>query len=341
MTNGDQTPKVGVNEENKPAGSLVTGLAALTAVLTAAGVVGGVVGRMVGESPVLFGLAVGLSLFAGLLGILAGLFTSSKSWEARLLVASNVVLFMGLLFGVVGAIQVWSNTRAPTVTATAEAAANGEFLNVTVKDSGLDSKEHVRLLVEPLHLRSEVDEAGDERRVLKPGRSIYSAWLGSDEDGDLDHTARVRLPLDLSGYVGARAYLDEPSRTCYSDPGEAEGCVAAAVPRARERLQLSAEWGERNRTLTVKLEARNIPARRIRLRALGHPRRGKSMRRELAFWRLAPDGYGSFDRSVVIPGVRRFRTVCIVASTRGHGRCPPRERTQRSAVWVRYRVPRG
>jgi hypothetical protein len=301
--------------------------------------VGGVVGRMVGEVPELFGAALVLSIFAGLLGIVAGLFTSSKLLEKVLLILSNLVLFAGLVCGVFGAAKVWSNTRAPTVTAVAE-RTNGElFLNVSVKGSGLDSKEHVRLLVEPLHRTAEVGGDGNERRVLEPGRHIYSAWLGSDDDGDLDHTAKVRLPSTLTGYVGARAFLETPSKTCYADPGEVEGCVSIALRRDPPRLQLSAGWGKRARRLRVHLEATHVSAGIVRLRALGSLQRKKPMRRELASWRLAPELDGSFDRSLAIPKVRSFASVCVVATTGGHGRCPPRQRDLKRAVWVRYRVP--
>jgi hypothetical protein len=332
-----ETAKVGINDDNKPAGSLVAGLAALTAVLGAAGVVGGVVGRMVGEHPLDFALALGLVLIAGLLGVIAGLFAGNKTLERVLLIASNLLLLAGLLFGMIGAIRVWSDTRVPSVTATPVRTADGTFLNVTVKDSGLNSTEHVKLLVEPLHYVTDNDRSDGERRILAPRRAIYSASLGSNEDGKVDHTAKVRLPPNITGYVGARAYLGGLPTGCYASPARADGCISVAILQDPERPQLSAAWSK-GKTLKVRLKARDIYLRTVRLRVVGKTSRAKSGWREVAYWELAPDANGVFDRSLTIPTVRHFAKVCIVASTVRYERCPPRRGTGDDLTWVRYSV---
>jgi hypothetical protein len=332
-----ETSAIGIADSNKPASSLVAGLGALTAVLAAAGVVGGVVGRMIGEHPLVFAVALGLILLAGLLGVIAGLFTRDDGLERTLLIASNLLLLAGLFFGGIGAIRVWSDTRVPSVTATPERTADGTFLNVSVKDSGLNSTEHVKLLVEPLHLVTDSDSDGGERRMLAPRRAIYSASLGSNEDGKVDHSVRVQLPPNLTGYVGARAYLGDLPSGCYAKPGRADGCISVAVMHDPERPQLSATWRGRKK-LTINLKARDIYPRTVRLRALGRTSGKKPQWRELAFWDLAPDANGGFNRSLRLADVSRFAKVCIVASSKRRQSCPP-VRAHSDVAWVRYRVP--
>lgn len=328
----ETTPQVGVNPDNKPAATLVSGLAALGTVLAAAGVTEGVVPRMVGEEGFWFGLAVAGTLLAGLCGVLAALFAKRKRRERYLLVASNVLLLLGLMSGLIGAILVWSSTRVPTLTATPETTARGTFLNVTVKDTGLDSREHLALLVEPLRVvRDPNAEAGT---LLRPGRAIYSASLGSDENGKIDQSIKVRLPDGFQGYVGARAFTGGLPKGCYAK-NRADGCISARLINVPERPQLKTRWDRRGKRLRVSLAAHQIFGQTLTLRVLG---RRASKWREVAHWNLAPNAGGSFSHGYSV-GMKRFRSACVVASTSAQKRCHPRAGDRRS-VWVRYRVLR-
>jgi hypothetical protein len=336
----DETQRVGVSDEAKPAVPFVAGLGSLAAVFAAAGVIDGVVGRMVGETPVLFGLALFLPVLAGFLTAFAALVTKSKLLELISLIASNVLLLAGLAFGVVGAVKVWSDTRLPSVAASSERTAKGTFLNVTVKDSGLDSSEHVTLLVEPLVYGNR--RFGSDPSKLYPQGAIYAASLGSDDDGKLNHSARVRLPAGFSGHVGARAYLGKLPRGCYERADATDGCVSEAVLADREPPQLAVHWRHGGRQLQIRVSARGIGRARLRLAAFAMRSHGKRRWREIAMWDLPASASGDFVREFVADRLRNAPAVCVVASTAGRQTCPPSaKRRARDTAWVRYRRPGG
>jgi hypothetical protein len=322
----ETTSKVGVNPENKPAATVASGLAALGTVLAAAGITEGVVSRMAREEGVLFGIAIGATLVAGLFGVFAALFANKRRWERWLLIASNLVLLAGFIFGAIGAIRVWDSTRVPTLTAAPEITPTATFLNVTVKGSGLDSREHVALLVEPLR-------AGHDG-LIPAGHPLYTASLGSDDDGKVDQVIKVRLPDGFNGYIGTRAFTGALPKGCYAD-GESDGCISSKLIVVPERPQLKATWGSHGTRLRVLLKAQQIYGQTMSLRVLG--RRGSKWH-EIAHWRLAPSSAGSFARGYTVRKVKRWNAVCIVASTSNAKRCPPRPQDARS-VWARYRVP--
>jgi hypothetical protein len=322
----DKTARVGVNRENKPAATVVSGVAALGTVLAAAGISEGVVGRMAREEEFWFALAFIAALLAGLLGVIAALFTTQMKRERGLLVASNILLFVGLAAGAYGAARVWSSTRVPSVTATPQVTTAGTFLNVNVKDSGLDSREHVTLLVEPLVVRS---------RHLRPLGTVYSASLGSDDDGKIDRTVRVRLRDGYQGFIGVRAYTGALPTGCYQNSRSA-GCIVNEVVNLPERPQLKTHWNKGGKSMTVSVSARQVPGRDLSMRVLG--RRGRSNWREVAYWHLAPADGGAFQRSYVVRGIRALKALCVVASTSGKTSCPPRPGDP-NTVWARYRMP--
>jgi hypothetical protein len=247
------------------------------------------------------------------------------------LIASNVLLLAGLLCGLIGAIRVWNSTRVPTVTAAPQITRTGTFLNVVVKDSGLDSGEHVTLLVEPLHVVADPNSRGT---ILSPGRAIYSASLGSDDNGKVDQAVKVRLPDGFQGYLGARAFTGDLPKGCYAK-SKSDGCISAKLIDVPERPQLKTNWGWHGRRLRILLGAHQIYGQTVTLRIFG--RRGSKWH-EIAYWQLAPASAGSFSRGYSVSGMKGWKAVCIVASTSGQRRCPPRADDPRT-VWVRYRAP--
>jgi hypothetical protein len=346
---GEQTPddpgagKLGVAPNNRPALTFAGALALLTTLLTAAGVTDGVVGRMFGESPVLIGIAVGLALLGALLSIVAGLFTDSKKHpkgERWLLTGSNLVLFVGLCLGIYAATRVWSNTRAPTLTADMANAEGSTRIDLTAKASGLDSKEHMKIVVEQLGAGRENDSHGNEVGTLRGVKgTIYSAWIGSTEDGKVEYETSVRVPPHVTGKIGARAFVGKGSANCYKEPGEDEACVEVTIPHDPETLQLTAGWGSSKEALAGSLKARNIPELKVYMRAIGQVRGTRTTNRLMEIWQLTPDVNGHFDRTFTIHGVKRFTWVCIVAGTQVVKRCPPRQGERKNVVWSRYRVP--
>ena len=336
QSGAQDSAKAGVGDQ--PAGFLAAGLAAVTGVLTAAGVAGDVVGRMVGEKPWLFAAGLSCVLFGGTLAVVASLLRKRPTRTTRrFLLGANFFLFAGLVCMVFAAVGVWSDTRRPSVTATPEQTTAGTFLAVSVKDSGLDSSERVTVLVESLRRGAAPRTRGV---VLRHAAPIYSASLGSSDDGKVDHAVRLKLPAGFTGYVGARAYLGSDLPVdCYEAPARGQGCVVAAVTRDIERPQLSAALGPGGRTLVVGVTARDTPASTMALRVLGTTGAAPHRWREVASWRLAAGANGEFRRAVTVPGIARYARICAAASMVEMPRCGMAGRGSSRTAWVRYRVP--
>jgi len=333
----DTTDRVGISEAAKPAVPFVAGLASLTAVLGAAGVAEGVVPRMVGETPVSFGLALFCIVLAGFLTVIAGLVTRSKLVELVSLIASNILLLVGLGFGIIGAVKVWSETRVPSVTADEQHTRRGTFLRVAVRGSGLGSQERITLRVERLAYGD--GKAGRQKgQLYGAGTPFYSASLGSDDDGKLNHVARVRLPPGFSGLFGVRAHAGALPKGCYSGDSS-DGCITGGIYPDGDAPQLRVHWRRRYGVLVVRVRARGGPER-VWMRAMAQ-RSGKRRWRELATWRLPPGANGNFARRLRLPGLAGMGRLCVVASTARRETCPPQPDAERiRTAWVRYRATR-
>jgi hypothetical protein len=324
--------KPSVERQNRDAFSVTAGLGALTAVLAAAGFAAGDVGKVASEETGAFLIALIAAISFGFLTFAAGLIKNHPQRERQLFVGANVVLLIGLIAGVVGAVLVSSNTRAPVVTASSEQSAAGPFVKVTVKDSGLNAFEIIRVRVEHLHRVGRNSE-------LVQDEPFYSSTQGSDSDGKVDATINVPLPPDVVGLVRARAFLGNSSKGCDAHQNTTS-CVMINVLRGPESPQLSTRF--RGSTLLVSVTARDVTNRRMTMRAFGLTGPGKKRKPvELAVWSLTPDAGGAFRRQVAIRKTSLYHAVCVVASTRGAAatrRCPPRL-SKRTDSWIRYRIP--
>src|SRR4029079_18848587 len=186
------------------------------------------------------------------------------------------------------------------------------LVSVSVHDIGLRSTDHIVVEVEQL-VRTP-GAHGDE--AWAAGEPLYGASLGPNASGEIDHTVNLSLPAGDFDDLGARAWVGDEPRPCYTR-GNTTGCVRVHVPRPPERPQLAVDWETfvRAPRLLIRLKARNLPqrsARSMTLRVFGVAP-GQPLR-NLAEWSLAADADGVFDRRLSVVVGHAFTDVCVVAS---------------------------
>jgi hypothetical protein len=316
------------------AGFLLASLPALGAVFTALAITGDIVGRMARDHPIASFAAFGSASFAVFLGAVAAFGLREGSRAERIAVDVGIgMLGAGLVVGVYAGIRTWGDRTEPSIAVRATGAST---VAVTVRDSGLRSDDHVGVEVDQL-LR--VEPASGKLR-WKVGQPLYSASLGPDGSGKLDHTFTLTLPAGDFDDLGAQAWIGAGPRPCNT---KTTGCVRVHIPHRQEWPQLAATWETYVRAprLLVTLRARNLtiggePS--IKLRAYGLAP-GQPYR-TLAEWSLAPDADGRFDRRVAVVVGHAFTDVCVVAST--STREPPCPApAENGTVWLRLAVPAG
>jgi hypothetical protein len=313
---------------------LLAALPALGALLTALAITGDLVGRMARNHPVASFAAFGCAALAVFLGAVAafGLREGSPE-ERRVLYVGLGVLGAGLVFTVYAGITTWGDRPQPSITITPK---RGSVVAVSVRGIGLRSSEH--MVVEVEQLLRVTDRQG--RHSWKPGQPLYGASLGPDSSGEIEQTVDLLLPAGDFDDVGARAWVGNEPRPCYTS-GTTTGCVRVHIPRPPERPQLSVDWETfvRAPRLLIRLKARNLPQRPTRsmtLRVYGIAV-GQSPR-NLAEWSLAPDAEGVFDRRLSVVVGHAFSDVCVVASiSKREPTCPPP--VERGTVWTQLAVP--
>jgi hypothetical protein len=321
-------------EAKGAAGFLLAALPALGALLTALALSGDLIGRMARNHPLASFGAFGCAALAVFLGAVAAYGLQEGSHEERGVVLLGIlVLGAALVFGVYAGVETWGDRAQPSITVTPK---SGSLVGVAVHGSGLRSSEHIVVEVEQL-LRGADDEG---RLTWRPGQPLYGASLGPDGSGEIDQTVNLTLPAGDFDDLGARAWVGDEPRPCYTR-GNTTGCVRVHIPRPPERPQLSAVWETfvRAPRLLVRLKARNLPQRPSRsmtLRVFGLV--PGNTRRVLAEWSLAPNAVGEFDRSLAVVIGRSYSDVCVVASTSTpEPECPAPvdDRT----VWLQLAVP--
>jgi hypothetical protein len=316
------------------AGFLLASLPALGAVFTALAITGDIVGRMARDHPVASFGAFGSAALAVFLGAVAAFGLREGSLAERIAVELGIgVLGAALVVGVYAGIRTWGDRTEPSI---AVRSTGGSTVAVSVHDSGLRASDHVGVEVDQL-LR--VEHAGGKLR-WKVGRPLYSASLGPDASGKLDHTFTLTLPAGDFDDLGAQAWIGSGPRPCST---ATTGCVRVHIPHRQEWPQLAATWETYVRAprLLVTLRARNLangrePSMTLRVYGLapGQPYR------TLAEWSLAPDGEGRFDRRLAVVVGHAFTDVCIVASTSTREpQCPAP--VEHGTVWTRLAVPSG
>jgi hypothetical protein len=313
---------------------LLAALPALGALLTALAITGDLVGRMARNHPVSTFAAFGCAALAVFLGAVAafGLRENSQE-ERRVLHLGLVVLGTGLLFTVYAGVTTWGDRPQPSITVTPK---RGSVVALSVRGIGLRSSEH--MVVEVEQLLRVTDEHG--RHSWKPGQPLYGASLGPDGSGEIEQTVDLTLPAGDFDDVGARAWVGDEPRPCYTK-GNTTGCVRVHIPRPPERPQLSVDWETfvKAPRLLIRLKARNLPQRSARTMTLrvygilaGQPVRN------LARWSLAPDAEGLFNQRLSVVVGHAYSDVCIVASiAMREPPCPAP--VERGTVWTQLAVP--
>jgi hypothetical protein len=307
-------------EAKGAAGFLLAALPALGALLTALAISGDLIGRMARNHPLASFGAFGSAAVAVFLGAIAAYGLQEGSREERgVLSVGILVLGAALVFGVYAGVETWGDRAQPSITVTPK---SGSLVAVSVRGIGLRSSDHIVVEVEQL-LR------GADRQ----GRPTW-------QPGQIEHTVNLSLPAGDFDDLGARAWVGDEPRPCYTH-GNTTGCVRVHIPRPQERPQLSVVWETfvRAPRLLVRLRARNLPQRPSRSMTLrvfgiapGQPRRN------LAEWSLAPNAGGEFDRSLAVVVGRAYSDVCVVASiSTREPECPAP--VEDGTVWTQLAVP--
>jgi hypothetical protein len=305
---------------------LLAALPALGALLTALAITGDLVGQMARNHPSATFAAFGCAALAVFLGAVAAFALHEGSdAERRVLYIGLVVLGAGLVLTVYAGVSTWGDRPQPSITITPK---RGALVTVTVRATGLRSRDHLVVRVEQL-LRSGT-----------PGQELYGASLGPNAAGDVEETVDVALPSGDFDDVGARAWIGDEPKDCYRNE-TSTGCVRVHVSRTQERPQLAVDWETfvRAPRVLIRLKAHNLPQRPSRSMTLrvyglapGQPARA------LAEWSLAPDADGSFDRRLSVVVGHAFSDVCVVASTTTREPVCPAP-VEEGTVWTQLAVP--
>lgn len=316
------------------AGFLLASLPALGAVFTALAITGDIVGRMARDHPLASFGAFGSAAFAVFLGAVAAFGLREGSRAERIAVDTGIALLgAGLVIGVYAGVRTWGDRPEPSI---AVRATGGSTVAVTVRDSGLRSSDHVGVEVDQL-LRV---EGAHGKLDWKPGQPLYSASLGPDVAGKVDHTFTLSLPAGDFDDLGAQAWVGDGPKPCNRN-GTTTGCVRVHIPRRQEWPQLAVSWETfvRAPRLLVTLRARNLtsrPPKSMTLRVYGLA--PGQIDRTLAEWSLAPDADGRFDRRLAVVVGHAYTDVCVVASTSTRDpHCPAP--VENGTVWTRLAVP--
>jgi hypothetical protein len=230
-------------------------------------------------------------------------------------------------------IRTWGDRTEPSI---AVRATGGSSVAVTVRDTGLRADDRVGVEVDQLQ---RIEQPGHELR-WKVGQPLYSASLGPDGAGKLDHTLTLTLPAGDFDDLGAQAWVGDGPKPCST---KSTGCARVHIPHRQEWPQLAATWETfvRAPRLVVTLRARNLavgPAPSMTLRVYGLA--PAQPYRTLAEWSLAPDADGRFDRRLAVVVGHAFTDVCVVASTSTRDpQCPAP--VEHGTVWTRLAVPAG
>ena len=159
---------------------LLAALPALGALLTALAITGDLVGRMARNHPTATLAAFGCAALAVFLGAVAAfVLREGSAAERRVLYLGLVVLGSGLVATVYAGVSTWGDRPQPSITITPK---RGTLVTVTVRASGLRSRDHLVVRVEQLS------------RTGVPGEELYGASLGPSAKGEIDERVDVPVP---------------------------------------------------------------------------------------------------------------------------------------------------
>jgi hypothetical protein len=188
----------------------------------------GTIGRVQRESPGLLSLAIGLVIFAGVFWVAASTFTAPKGTEKRsnidigLRVAAMGLAGVGFILALAVAVATANNEPRPRVSAAV--SDDGKKLTTEVEASNLPTDHRLAFRIDLLE-GGEISE------------SVYRAYVGPDNDGNVDQTITTLLPPGQYSEVGIKAYTGTTSASCddfaavraEATYGSGTGCVILRV----------------------------------------------------------------------------------------------------------------
>jgi hypothetical protein len=233
----------------------------------------------------------------------------------------------------------------PSITAKLTTVEGLEHFDSSVKAGGLQSHEHLRVLVEgilPPYQGAEGKAPLNKDKVVFHYRiPLYFTVLGPNASGEVDYN--VQLPLarrfesiQVRAWVGEEVE-NEPD-SCFRPAAFAgkiklPGCLTIRVPVRASLPVLGARWKApraKRPTLVVSVDAKDVPLTIpdvslgltvlnrptlmvVRIYGLGSSSSSTEADDELFLSLMSPDRAGTIERSFRIAVPRRFTAVCVAA----------------------------
>ncbi len=296
--------KPSLTDSEGGAGWLAAGLVTFGALLLAVGIGTGDVARVLRNETVPAGITLGLVLLGSILAAWAGWLTSDANRAKWLIRAGNVALLAAAVAAFWTGVASARERPDPAVSASIQTGQNGErALHFEAKDTGFQSGQRMNVEVRALY--------ESEGKVLGTS-TLYSASLGPDSSGSVDHSGELAVPpapaddVEVHAWVGAREPCDTASST-------STGCTTLHVTRVFEKPQLAVKWKDPAHSaagLEVALSAHDLGTHRVLLRA-----EDTETHKALFEASWPASAAGSVTQTIVAIVPPAARAVCIVAST--------------------------
>src|SRR3954447_408047 len=235
-----EAPDAGGDEAetlNRLAKILLAVVPALTVALAAVGSATGGLARMFRDQTGAARASIALIFLAFALAGLARLPATALGQRRRalILLASGLVLVVGIAWAFNAQIVVMGNGQAPVVTGTITPTSSGDSLDAHVIATGVKSSNRV-----VVYAYESSDQNGDNHSNKAP---LYYSKSGPDPDGKVDVHVTAQVPsssLPAYPYLFVTAVLGEQQRDCDGVPIEGDGpaapdataCLTLQRPRA-------------------------------------------------------------------------------------------------------------
>jgi hypothetical protein len=223
-----EAPDAGGDEAetlNRLAKILLAVVPALTVALAAVGSATGGLARMFRDQTGAARASIALIFLAFALAGLARLPATALGQRRRalILLASGLVLVVGIAWAFNAQIVVMGNGQAPVVTGTITPTSSGDSLDAHVIATGVKSSNRI-----VVYAFESSDQNGDIHSTKAP---LYYSKSGPDPDGKVDVHVTAQVPsssLQTYPYLFVTAVLGEQQRDCDGVPIEGNGSTAPA-----------------------------------------------------------------------------------------------------------------
>lgn len=294
------------SEADKPVGWLVGAVATVALLLSAVGIGTGDVPRVLRDAPIPASIMFVLVIWGSIDAVRAGWLTNQEDKEHRLLRSSTRLLAGAALAALATGIFSALDRPDPSITANISTDQKGRMmLHFEVKDSSLTSSNRMTIKVKAL-------AADNSATSTTP---LYTAALGPDSSGAVDHRGEVQVPPAPANDVEVQAGVGSPN-SCYGKgkpKASGPGCVRVHITRSVERPQLTIAWRNRRHSgagLFIQLSAHDVAGRQLALRVVD----ANTFRRLLlASWPARANGTVVKAVTAVVPA--KTRRLCVAAST--------------------------